>query len=169
MGLAASLLVDAGINSIHAPVYLLVAMLVVGGSAAMQPDGTLETGGIRRLRFMLGGLCFVGMVAAAHIVWQRQIVWKPDRSQEVLLAIVRRDPGKVYLPWNPLVTIIAERKIYPFDEGLRYLWMARLEPPRAAIQAAVPEGAFILYQEPCQSHFALNYFGKDQRNPAVDR
>ena len=67
------------------------------------------------------------------------------------------------------MTIISDRKVYPFDEGLRYLWMARLEPPRAVIQAAVPKGAFILYQEPSQSHFALNYFGKDQRDPPVDR
>jgi hypothetical protein len=169
MGLMASLLVDAGLNSIHAPVYLLMAILVIGGSALAQAGNAMEVDGPRRLRLLFGVLCLTGLVASIYIGHKRGIAWKPDQTQAQLLAIVRRDPGKVYMPWNPIVTIIAERKIYPFDEGLRYLWMAKLEPPRAAIQAAVPEGAFILYQEPCQSHFALNYFGKDQRNPAVDR
>lgn len=82
--------------------------------------------------------------------------------------MVRRAPGTIYLPWNPLTHIIAERKIYPFDEALHYLWLARLEPPHEAIRAAVPSGAFILYQEPCQSHFALNYFGNRQE-PSPER
>jgi hypothetical protein len=65
--------------------------------------------------------------------------------------------------------IIAERKIYPFDEALHYLWLARLEPPRAAIRAAVPTGAYLFYDEPCQSHFALNYFGPRQSAEARER
>ena len=166
MGLTASLLVDAALNSIHAPTYLMVAVLVLGGSVFMQPGGT---DGSRRIRFMMGLLAIAGIVTTVHILRSRPLAWKPDRGQEQLLAIARSTPGKVYLPWNPLVTIIADRKVYPFDEGLRYLWMAGLEPPRAAIRAAVPKDAFILYQEPSQSHFALNYFGKDQRTPAVDR
>jgi hypothetical protein len=170
MGLTASLLVDAGLNSIHAPVYLLIAILVIGGSAlASSPETAAATNGPRRLRLLVGLLLVAGMASSAYVATRRQLAWQPDRGQERLLEIVRGNPGKVYLPWNPLVTIIADRKVYPFDEGLRYLWMAGLEPPRAAIQAAVPAGAFILYQEPSQSHFALNYFGKDQRNPAVDR
>ncbi len=111
----------------------------------------------------------IGLAIGFGLTLKRQPVWTPYRGQEELLATVRNSPGKLYLPWNPLVTIIAERKIQPFDEALRYLWMAGLEPPRAAIKAAVPEGAFLIYDEPCQSHFALNYFGKDQRDPAIDR
>ncbi len=133
MGLTGSLLVDAALNSIHAPTYLLVAALVMGGSALMQARETAaDPDAARRLRLALGALSGVGLLTIAHVLQTRPISWKPDRSQEGLLAIARRDPGKVYLPWNALITIISERKIYPFDEALRYLWMAKLEPPRAA-------------------------------------
>jgi hypothetical protein len=97
---------------------------------------------------------------------EQGLVWTPYRGQEELLTLARRHQGKIYLPWNPLTTLITERKIYPFDEALHYLWLARLEPPLDAIRAAVPADALIVYQEPSQSHFALKYFGKDARTPS---
>jgi hypothetical protein len=164
LGLTASLLVDAALNSIHAPTYLLIAGLVLAGSMLTQcAPGVSWTRGLRP-GLAIALVAGLGLVVAYHEV-VRRAVWTPYRGQEHLLAMVRRAPGSIYLPWNPLTHIIAERKIYPFDEALHYLWLARLEPPREAIRAAVPAGAFILYQEPCQSHFALNYFGKQQPPP----
>ncbi len=169
LGLTASLLVDAALNSIHSTSYLLVAGLVVAGSLLARGNAVANSPLGLRQYLMLGLVAGVGLVTDVKLVIDRGVVWTPFHGQEELLAMVRRTPGKIYLPWNPLVHLIAERKIYPFDEALRYLWLARLEPPRAAIRAAVPEGAFIFYQEPSQSHFALNYFGKDARAPAIDR
>jgi hypothetical protein len=165
MGLTASLLVDAELNSIHAPTYLLISGLVLGGSFLTE----LSKVGNPKLRIRpwlsVGTIAMTGLSVAFYLCFDRPAVWKPFRGQEEVLAMVKRSPGKIYLPWNPLITIIAERKIYPFDEALHYLWLARLEPPRAAIRAAVPAGAFVVYHEPCQTHFALNYFG-EKHSPA---
>ena len=48
-----------------------------------------------------------------------------------------------------------------WDAICHHLWRAGLEPPRAAIVAAVPPGAEVLYQPTNQSRFALSYFGPD--------
>ena len=162
LGLTASLIVDAELNSIHAPTYLLMAGLVLSGSMLGRwRESTISTKSIRPW-FALG---FITLLAVCTDLWLvlkwPGVVWTPYRGLEEVLAAVRHSPGKIYMPWNPLVTIIAERKIYPFDEALHYLWLSRLEPPHAAIRAAVTEGAFIIYHEPCQSHFALNYFGPE--------
>jgi hypothetical protein len=156
MGLTASMVVDAALNSIHATNYLMLAGLIVVASALTQRASSPGA----RLWPVLAGVAVVGLVAAIAPVRQAGLVWTPYRGQEELIALARQHQGKIYLPWNPLTTVITERKIYPFDEALHYLWLARLEPPHDAIRAAVPAGATIIYQEPAQSHFALRYFGK---------
>ncbi len=163
LGLMAAMVVDAALNSIHATNYLLIAGLVAAASALARsspPKGS-------RLWAALAGVATVGVVVVV-IFAARDTgkVWTPYRGQEELVALARRHQGKIYLPWNPLTTIITERKIYPFDEALHYLWLARLEPAREAILAAVPAGALIIYQEPSQSHFALRYFGTQANPPA---
>ena len=169
LGVTASLVVDAALNSIHAIHYLFLAGLVVAGSVLARERANAASTGLLRPWFAAGLVAAVGLCALVPVLRNPDVVWRPYRGQDEMLQLARQHPGKIYLPWNPLITLISERKIYPFDEALRYLWMARLEPPRAVIQAAVPAGAMIIYSEPSQSHFALNYFGKDQRTPAVDR
>lgn len=169
LGVTASLVVDAALNSIHAINYLFLAGLVIAGSALARSGHAPPGGGLMRPGFAAGAIAALALVAVLPGVRNPDVVWRPYRGQDELLALARQHPGRIYLPWNPLTTLISERKIYPFDEALRYLWMARLEPPRAAIQAAVPKDPLIIYQEPSQTHFALNYFGQDQRNPAIDR
>jgi hypothetical protein len=163
LGLMASMVVDAALNSIHATNYLLIAGLVAAASA-LAGRAAPE---VSRLRAALAGVAVIGVVMVAlQAAWDPGKVWMPYRGQEDLVTLARRHQGKIYLPWNPLTTIITERKIYPFDEALHYLWLARLEPPREAILAAVPPGAMIIYQEPSQSHFALRYFGQQANPPA---
>jgi len=157
MGLAASMVVDAALNSIHATNYLLIAGLIAATSTLARRGSTEAP----RLWWALAGVAVVGVVAAILPARGPQTVWTPYRGQEELVALARQHQGKIYLPWNPLTTVITERKIYPFDEALHYLWLARLEPPREAILAAVPAGALIVYQEPSQSYFALRYFNKE--------
>lgn len=157
LGLAASMVVDAALNSVHATNYLLLAGLIAAASALARrgpPDAS-------RLWWALTGVATLGVVTAIRPALGPGTVWVPYRGQEELVALARKHQGKIYLPWNPLTTVITERKIYPFDEALHYLWLARLEPPREAILAAVPAGALIVYQEPSQSYFALRYFNKD--------
>lgn len=170
LGVTASLVVDAALNSIHAINYLLLAGLVVAGAvlARVAPAGGNSDSG-RGARVALGAVAVLALAAAAWPLRSADLTWRPYRGQDELLALARQHAGKIYFPWNPLTTVISERKVYPFDAGLRCLWLAGLEPKRAAIVAAVPPAPLIIYQEPSQTHFALNYFGKDQRDPAVDR
>jgi hypothetical protein len=163
MGLMASMVVDAALNSIHATNYLMIAGLIVVASALARREA--PAGG--RLWPALAAVAVLGVGAALAPFRHPGMVWTPFRGQEELIALARQHQGRIYLPWNPLTTVITERKIYPFDEALHYLWLARLEPPREAILAAVPEGATIIYQEPAQSHFALRYFGKKGAAPTA--
>jgi len=156
MGFAAAMVVDAALNSVHATNYLLLAGLIALASVLLR-EGMPEA---RRLWQALMVVTAVGFGAVVFAALNPGLVWTPYQGQEELLVLARRHEGKIYLPWNPLTTLISERKIYPFDEALHYLWLARLEPPREAILAAVPAGALVVYQEPSQTHFALRYFGK---------
>jgi hypothetical protein len=84
--------------------------------------------------------------------------WLPYRGQEKMLATARASAGQIYFPWNPLLTLITDREIYPFDDALYCLARAGLGLPQVVVRASVPPGAILFYEEPAQSHFALNYF-----------
>lgn len=160
MGIAASMVVDAALNSIHSINYLFLAGLIAMGDLLEQPAAESSPPVWLTPR---AAAVTVGLLAAVAAVWplrREELSWTPYRGQEELVALARQHAGKIYLPWNPLTTIITERKIYPFDEALHYLWLSRLEPPHAAIVAAVPADPLIIYQEPSQTHFALRYFRK---------
>ena len=165
-GLVAALKAAGGINSVHALYYGLVAALVVVGEALVRRDEGAAGRNRPRAGLALGALLVAGLCVDCGLAIGREAVWTPYRGLENLLARARVSPGSLYLPWNPLITILSDRKIYPFDDALLCLWRAKLEPPQAAIRAAVPAGAIIFYQEPSQSHFALNYFGPEARAAA---
>jgi hypothetical protein len=84
--------------------------------------------------------------------------WKLYRGLEADLAQARANPGKIYFPWNPMLTIISERRVYPLDDALYCLWLAGLEPPPEKVRAAVPPDALRIYHEPPQSKFVERYF-----------
>lgn len=165
-GLLAALKAGGGLNSIHALVYGLVAGLIV--ITARLTSRSMATTRREHVRMLgaLGGLVIGGLVADWQWAGERGIRWTPYQGLDELVAQARRSPGKIYLPWNPLITIVTENKIYPFDDALLSLWRADLEPPIAVIRAAVPAGAVIIYEEPSQSRFALNYFGPEARAAA---
>jgi hypothetical protein len=169
-GVLASLKIGGGINSVHALSYLLVAGLIVAGalgSGAAQPASERKASeaemGFSRVTI---AVLLLGVGSASWLTATGEGVWTLYREQEKLVARVRAAPGTLYLPWNPVISIIAEKKVRPFDDALLCLWRARLEPPVEAIRAAIPPGAAIFYQEPSQSHFVLNYFGPEARAAA---
>lgn len=165
-GFTASLKVGGGTNSVHAIFYLLAAGLVWLGARWLRPAGPGDPAGGRLQSRAVPVVVLVGLVAAVVYALSFGVVWRPNRVQEDLVARARAAQGKLYLPWNPLTTVVADRKIYPFDDALLCLWRAGLEPAPATIRAALPPGAVIFYHEPSQSHFALNYFGPEARAAA---
>jgi hypothetical protein len=166
MGLSAAMKVGGGNNSFHALNYGLVAGLVAASAwiAARSADPRGERL-CRQAWLACAVLALVGVAAGYKFALRRDAVWRPDHGQEDMLAYARRHPGRLYLPWNPLITIISDGKIYPFDDALLCLWRAGLAPPRDAIRRAMPAGAEILYQASNQSRFALTYLDDDRTAP----
>lgn len=159
LGLTAALKIGGGTNSFHSVNYALVAALVVGAGWLVQEPTAQDLRVRARAILFCATLALLSVAAGFKFAVRREAIWRPDRGQEELLAYARSHAGKLYLPWNPLITIISDRKIYPFDDALLCLWRAGLEPPRDAIRSSVPAGAEVLYQASNQSHFALSYFG----------
>lgn len=162
-GLMASLKAGGGLNSVHALFYGLVAVLVIVAAGWAKAE---KSGSVSRPAWVLGSVLLVGLVMDVRLAIAREPVWAPYRGLEDLVQRSKASGGKLYLPWNPLVTILSDGKVYPFDDALKCLWLAKLEPPVEAIRAALPKGAVIFYQEPSQSKFVLNYLGPEARKDA---
>lgn len=166
VGFLASLKVGGGANSVHAIFYLLAAGLVWIGAHCLRSAAADDPVAVTLRQRALPAILALGFAAATACAVNFGAVWAPNRVQEDLVARARAAGGRLYLPWNPLTTIVVDRKIYPFDDALLCLWRAGLEPAPAVIRATLPPGAVIFYHEPSQSHFALNYFGPEARAAA---
>lgn len=131
-GLAAALKEGGGVNSAHGLFFLAVA---IGLRLHALPWGTSP-------RLVLAAM--LGLLALSSNA-DRLDCWRPSHYQDDLLASARAHPNKLYLPWNPLVTLITDRKIYPFEYALfaRELTGTALTP--AEIRAALPTQPIILY------------------------
>lgn len=172
LGVIASMKFGGGLNSLHALSYLLVAGLVVAGGVWArhgEEEGARGASGEWRRRMAGAAILLLGLGIDFRDALGRGVVWTPYRGQEELVAQAKATPGKYYLPWNPLVTILSDGKVYPFDDALKVLWVGKLEPPVEAIRAAIPKGAVVFYQEPSQSKFVLNYFGAEARKDAFPK
>ena len=163
LGLAAAMKIGGGNNSFHAIHYGLAAALVAGAGWLVQIGALPDRRTWLHAMWFCAFIGLVGVGAGFKFVLRRDAVWQPNRESERLLAYAKGRPGRLYLPWNPLVTILSDHKVYPFDDALLCLWRAGLEPPREAIQRAVPAGAEVIYQAANQSRFALRYFGDEHR------
>ncbi len=156
LGLAASIKGAGGLNSLHSLHYAL-PLLAAAAARWHQRNGT---------RPWLGTVAAVGLLLAVgqglRTTVREHSAWTLYRGQEEALRFARDNPGRAYLPWNPLVTIITERRIYPFDDALLCLHRANLAPAPAVVRAALPARPIILYPDPVQSRFALGYFPPSQ-------
>lgn len=167
LGLAAMLKAGGGLNSLHSLNYLvlLLALWLMLRLQSGETPGRPERGPVAPA-WALAAVVVAGLGAAFYHADRQNACWLPYRGQEKLLALARTKAGQVYFPWNPLLTLVTDKKIYPFDDALYCLDLARLGLPLAAVRAAVPPKAILYYEEPAQSHFALNYFPEYRdRNP----
>ncbi len=164
LGLTAVLKAGGGLNSLHSVHYLLVALLIVAFHACTRPPP------VHSHPWVVPGLlwvCAVSMPLGNALVFSLDLgsSWKLPHSHNYLVELARKQPGRYYFPWNPLVTLIADRRVQPLDDALYCLWLVHLEPPVDKIRAAVPRNPIILYEEPAQSHFALRYFPQTKDTP----
>ncbi len=156
LGISAVLKEGGGWNSLHTQYYLLPLLAGLLVRVAALPRG----------RLLLAAIFLASFMQAAWLLHRQGTVWTPYRGQEDFLAEARAQAGRVYFPWNPLLTIITERRVYPFDNALFCLTQAGLEPRHETVRATVPPSPLIIYHEPVQGHFALRYF-PEKMNPAA--
>jgi hypothetical protein len=131
-GFAAVLKEGGGFNSAHGMFFLAIA-LGLRLQAADWPALARSA--------LIGMLSVLALVGAAD----RLNRWTPDPYQDRLLAVVRQHPGRIYLPWNPLPTLLSDGKIYPFEYALfaRQITGTGLSPEQ--IRAALPAQPVVLY------------------------
>lgn len=154
LGLTVGLKSGGNLNSVHSMHYLLLAGLVMLMRELGRPTRQVAITGALFFLILAFQLPGIAKLAASQLSARRT----PDPCQEELLQLALQQPGRYYFPWNPMITIITERRISPFDDALYCLRVANLEPPVESIRAAVPRDPIIVYLEPAQSRFALRYF-----------
>ena len=164
LGFAAVLKAGGGLNSIHSVHYAFAAGLIWICHLLGQPAPRGRPG--VRLGLLWAGALAIPLGNGLALALEQNLVWTPFRGQEEWLAMVRQQPGRFYFPWNPLPTLIAERRILPFDDALFCLWKSGLEVPAGKVREAVGPNPVIVYAEPAESHFALRYFPAMRRGPA---
>jgi hypothetical protein len=158
LGLVAASKVAGGWNSLHSLNFALLWLALALAREATQPG----LGRAARLALVVaGGAPLVTGWLAAEAADLR---WRPDTIQAEALASAREHAGHLYLPWNPLVTVITDHKIYPFDDAL--VCLSRLGIPASieAVRRDIPTRAIVVYPEPAQSQYALQYLQKDAGN-----
>lgn len=152
-GLLAAVKVAGGLNSVHAFHYLACLLTLRLARALAVPGGPGRRGWL--LLAMAAALASGQGWQAAH---REQL---PVRLSVTRLredeALARREPGRVYFPWNPLVTVLTDRRVRPFDDALLCLDRIGFPAERAVVLADIPPGALVVYPDPVQSTFALRY------------
>jgi hypothetical protein len=131
-GLVAAVKEGGGFNSAHGLFFVAIAIAL-----RLQ---TVRWTGPRRL-LLVTGLGLLALATAAG----RLDRWQPDPYQDRLLAVGRQHAGRLYLPWNPLITLLTDGKIYPFEYALyaRAITGTALSPEQ--IRAALPPEPVVLY------------------------
>lgn len=85
----------------------------------------------------------VAAVAAAILVGRvatREIkVWRPHvEVYDEAVELSRRLPGILWFPWNPLVTVYTENRLYPVEDGLYVKQVTGHPEPRPQTRAHLP-------------------------------
>jgi hypothetical protein len=166
LGLLAPLKSGGTLGSLHSVEWALLATMValwhrwtcpVPAAAVARPAAV----------FALAVLASLVLAAVSTARFGVGGVWTPYRGLEADLAQARANVGRIYFPWNPMLTIISERRVYPLDDALYGLATAGLAPPPEKIRAVVPAGALVVYHENAQSRFAARYFSGPPLPPAT--
>ncbi len=155
LGLIAPLKSGGTLGSLHSVEWAMLAAMVALWHRWSQPGGMGEA---VRPAMIFALAVLASLVMAGCSIFEFEGVWTPYRGLETDLALARAQAGRIYFPWNPMLTIITERRVYPLDDALYGLATAGLEPPPEKIRAAVPAGAALIYYDNAQSRFAERYF-----------
>lgn len=121
-------------------------------------------------RSIFAMLCVITLVTAANDMFSdASRLWpylsRPRQAKQTLLyEYVRARPGTVYCPWQPLTTLLVDRKLYHFEWGVMDRVYAKRNPTNGQIANHVPATmSQVIYVENPPSLTAHNALGAYRR------
>lgn len=143
-GIIATIKVGGDRNSLHSVYYLIAAAMPAAGGAWLlrRPRGRdLQAGILAALAVTLLGF------AVRQVRDYPGLPLLPPRClSEEAFAFAREHPGRAYFPWDPLATLLADGKMYPFEYGVYDRQLAGLRPDIARVRSSIPQQIdFVIY------------------------
>jgi len=152
LGILAAAKAGGGLNSYHGAVFaaLALALALVRSTAAESASAGLSR--------PLVGLTWLMVLAVGLAPLGGRWTLRPSMHQEALLALARENRGRIFFPWNALITLMSERRQLPTEDGLSCMEVLGRKVPAAAVRTAIPEGMKIYYDESAPGRDTMRYF-----------
>lgn len=167
LSLASYMKIGGYVNNLAAPNHFLLMAALAGLldiCARASDDSFARTrlfleSALAMLAILLGLRAMIGTSNGAADSWP--LIARPyENNTEKLFGYVRAHPAEVYCPWNPLITLLAEGKLYHFEWGFLDELNAKHDPNAARLRKHVPARArLVVYLRTPQStviHERLN-------------
>jgi hypothetical protein len=155
LGFLAQFIPGGALNSLYT---LNFASVALAWSAVERWRAAPTTAASLRFPRLLLGAVAVG--AAIFALSRFQTIWRPTDYQDQLVATARAHRGKIYFPFNPLVTLFTEKRILPFDDAISDLSFAGLLPPVQRFQEAIPPDVEIVMPMGVEQSFVCDLLGR---------
>lgn len=152
LGIFAAGKAGGGLNSAHGLIFLLAALVLATIRTPPKP---------RILTAASLVLCAVALYGASD----RLRYWRPSPYQDRLLELAKAHPHELFLPWNPLVTLLTDGRIYPFEDALYCRQLINLPVPADRVRAVLPERVMLVYDPLAASRDAARYYPGLTRAP----
>jgi hypothetical protein len=155
LGFLAQFIPGGALNSLYT---LNFASVALAWAAVERWRAAPITAGSMRLPRLLVGALAVG--ASVFALSRFQTIWRPNRYQDQLVSTAYAHRGKIYFPFNPLVTLFTEKRILPFDDAISDLSFAGLLPPVQRFQEVIPPDVEIMMPEGVEQSFVCDLLGR---------
>lgn len=153
MGLLALSKFGGNTNSLHSFYYLFVALLCLLARRGWESP-LLQGWRICLVILVLG----ISLTQACLREKECHVGWLPWAGLDEEQVQAHANRGRACYPWNPILTIRSDHKIYPLDDALYCLYRAGIPVSIPAVRAVLPAEPLIIYHEDAQSRFLLEYF-----------
>jgi hypothetical protein len=137
--------IGGNVNNLGAPIYFvcLGALAAIVRACVTAPAPLAAP--VRS--FTTTGLILVGVAVGTvrvfsppgDLIERWSLLRRPyENKQEMAFEYVRAHPREVYLPWNPLITLLADNSLYHFEWGVLDRFYAKRPPSENQFREHIP-------------------------------
>jgi hypothetical protein len=155
LGLLAQFIPGGALNSLYTLNF--ASVVLAWGAVELWRAAPSAVAPIRIRRLAVSALA---VAAAIFALTQFQTIWLPTSFQDQLVSTARAHRGKIYFPFNPLVTLFSEKRILPFDDAISDLSFAGLLPPVQRFQEVIPPDVEIVMPAGVEQSFVCDLLGR---------